>query len=282
MIANSLKTTFFLTLLAVLFIGIGSAFGGTIGMIIGFGLALLMNGGSFWFSDKIVLKMHKAKEAPKDSQLYKIVEELAHKAKLPMPKVYYIQSSSPNAFATGRSPKHAAVAATESLLSILSEDEAKGVMAHELTHVKNRDTLIQAIAVTIASSIAFIAEMLQWAAIFGLGGDDEGAGSLVGTIAIAILAPIIAMVIQFAISRQREFMADAGAVKLMRTPMPLINALQKLEAAAKGHHPKNTRASMESLYIVNPFRGLGLMKLFSTHPPTQARIDAMKKVKYTK
>lgn len=280
MIGNTLKTTAFLTVLAVLFIGLGRVFGGTIGMIIGFAIALAINGGSYWYSDKIVLKMHKAKEAPKNSKLYTIVEDLAKKADLPMPKVYYIQSSAPNAFATGRSPKHAAVAATESLLSILSEEEAKGVMAHELTHVKNRDTLIQAIAVTIASSIAFVAEMMQWAAIFGFGGDDEGGAGLVGTLAIAILAPIIATIIQLAISRQREFLADAGAVKLMKNPTPLISALQKLESAAKGHSPSNTKSAVESLYIINPFKKMGLSKLFSTHPATKDRIEAMRKVQY--
>lgn len=283
MIGNTIKTTFFLTFLAVIFIALGRFFGGTTGMIIGFGIALLLNGGSYWFSDKIVLKMHKAKEAPKDSKLYQIVEELAKKAKLPMPKVYYIESSSPNAFATGRSPKYAAVASTRSLISILSDEELKAVMAHELSHVKHRDTLIQAIAVTIASSIAFLAEMLQWMAIFGFGGDDENPGvGLVGTLAIVILAPIIATVIQLAISRQREYLADAGAVRLLKTPMPLISALQKLESAAKGHHPKNTRATVESLYIVNPFKGSVIRSLFSTHPPTQKRIEAMKRVKFTR
>ena len=167
-----------------------------------------------------------------------MVKELAHKAKMPMPKVYTITAPSPNAFATGRSPKHAAVAATESLLSIMSEEEVKGVMAHELSHIKHRDTLIQTIAVGIASAIAMVAEMLQWMAIFGFGGNDEDSGlsGIVGLIALAILTPIIATIIQLAISRQREYMADAGAVRLMKSPMPLINALQKLESAAQRPH----------------------------------------------
>lgn len=281
MIWNSIKTTMLLAGLAGLFMGFGYLIGSTIGLIIGFAIAMAINFGSYWFSDKIVLKMHKAKEVSKDHKLYQMVEELARKAKIPMPKVYIIQAPSPNAFATGRSPKHAAVAATESLMSILTEEELKGVMAHELSHVKHRDTLIQTIAVAIASAIAMVAEMFQWMAIFGFGGnDDDGMPGLIGLIALAILTPIIATIIQLAISRQREYMADAGAVRLMRTPMPLINALQKLESAAT--HTKKPHASAapaESLYIVNPFRKSALFKLFSTHPQTKDRVAAMKKVK---
>lgn len=282
MIMNKLKTTILLAALAGLFMGFGYLIGSTGGLIIGLIIAMAINFGSFWFSDKIVLKMYKAKEVKKDHKLYIIVKELAHKAKLPMPKVYTITAPSPNAFATGRSPKHAAVAATESLLQILTEEEVKGVMAHELSHVKHRDTLIQTIAVGIAMAIAFAAEMLQWAAIFGFGRgeDDNGIGGIVGVIALAILTPIIATIIQLAISRQREYLADAGAVKIMKSPQPLINALQKLEHAAKNpRHMHATSAPTESLFIVNPFKGSGIVKLFSTHPSTKDRIVAMKKVK---
>lgn len=280
---NRIKTTLLLGTLAAIFMGVGFLIGNKTGLIIGFAIAMGINFGSFWFSDKIVLKMYKAKEVSKDHKLYQIVEELARKAKLPMPKVYIIQANAPNAFATGRSPKSSAVAATESLLTLLSEEEVKGVMAHELSHIKNRDTLIQTIAVGIAASIAMVAEIMQWALIFGFGGDeDNGFGGIVGTIAILILTPIIATVIQLAISRQREYMADAGAVKIMKTPQPLINALQKLEDAAKGARDikkHKSHAPTESLFIVNPFRGSGIASLFSTHPPTKSRIEAMRKLR---
>ncbi|MEC8220816.1 MAG: M48 family metalloprotease [Nanoarchaeota archaeon] len=281
MINNTIKTVFLLTFLAVLFILVGGALGGTIGLIIGVGIALVMNFGAYWFSDKIVLKMHSAKEVYKGHELYDMTAELARVMKLPMPKVYLVHTPSPNAFATGRSPKHAAVAASPSLINLLSREELKAVMAHELSHVKHRDTLIQAIAVTIGASIAFIAEMMQWALIFGMGrSEDEGLTSLVGSIALLILAPIIAVIIQMAISRQREYMADAGAVQVMKTPMPLINALMKLEDFGKNirTQPSPTKMTADALYISNPFKG-GLMGLFSTHPATKDRIAAMKRVK---
>ena len=281
MINNTIKTTILLTFLAALFILVGGALGGTIGLIIGVTLALAINFGAYWFSDKIVLKMHSAKEVHKGHELYDMTQELARVMKLPIPKVYLVHTPSPNAFATGRSPKHAAVAASPSLMKMLTREELKAVMAHELSHVKHRDTLIQAIAVTIGASIAFIAEMMQWALIFGLGRDsDDAMGSLVGSIALLILAPIIAVIIQMAISRQREYMADAGAVQVMKTPMPLIHALMKLDEFGKQlrRQPKPTKMAADALYISNPFKG-GLMGLFSTHPKTKDRIAAMKKVK---
>lgn len=280
MIGNRIKTTLFLGLLAALFMSIGFLIGSTMGMAIGFIIAMGINFGSYWFSDKIVLKMYKAKPVSKDHRLYQIVEELAKKAQIPMPKVYTIQAPSPNAFATGRSPKHAAVAATESLLVLLSESEVKAVMAHELSHVKHRDTLIQTIAVGIAASIAMIAEIMQWTLIFGFGGDeDRGIGGLVGSLAIIILAPIIALVIQLAISRQREYMADAGAVKIMKDANPLITALQKLEGAPRGRSRHVSHRPTESLFIVNPFKGSSVASMFSTHPSTQDRIKKMRAIK---
>ncbi len=279
MALNRLKTTVLLASLAGLFMGFGYLLGSNVGLMIGFVIAMAINFGSYWFSDKIVLKMYNAKEVSKDHKLYKMVEELARLAKMPMPKVYIISAPSPNAFATGRSPKHAAVAATESLLHLLTDEEAKAVMAHELTHVKNRDTLIQTIAVGIASAIGMVAQMLQWMAIFGFGRDNNY-GGIIGVIALAILTPLIATIIQLAISRQREYMADAGAVQLMKTPMPLISALQKLEASVRPQ--RNTSAAAaptESLFIVNPFKGSSVFKLFSTHPTTESRIAAMKRVK---
>ena len=227
MIGNTIKTTLLLGALAGLFIGLGSVFGGKTGMIIGLSIALALNFSAFWFSDKVVLKMHKAKQVT-SGNYFEMVCDLARRNKMPIPKVFIINMSTPNAFATGRSPKHASVACSQSLMDILTHEELSAVMAHELTHVKNRDTLIQTIAVTIASAVAFVAEMLQWAAIFGLGGNSEegnDSGSIIGMIAIMILAPLIASIIQLAISRQREFMADRGAAKLMRSGMPLITAL---------------------------------------------------------
>jgi heat shock protein HtpX len=281
MINNTIKTVFLLTFLAVLFILVGGALGGALGLIIGVSLALIINFGAYWFSDKIVLKMHSAKEVNAGDELYDMVKDLARQMKLPMPKVYLVHTPSPNAFATGRSPKHAAVAASPSLMQMLTREELKAVMAHELSHVKHRDTLIQAIAVTIGASIAFIAEMMQWALIFGLGRDsDDSMGSLIGSIALLILAPIIAVIIQMAISRQREYMADAGAVQVMKTPMPLIHALTKLEEFGKQirRQPSPTKMAADALYISNPFKG-AMFGLFSTHPATKDRIIAMKKVK---
>lgn len=277
MIANSLKTVILLSALAGIIIGIGALFG-TTGLIIGLILAFAINFGSFWYSDKIVLKMHNAKEV-KSGRLYDITKELAQKAKLPIPKVYEIQAPYPNAFATGRSPKKAAVAATGQLMNVMNDDELKGVMAHELTHIKHRDTLIQTIAVGIATGIAFIAEMFQWMAIFGFGGDeDNGFGGLIGILALAIIAPIIATIIQLAISRQREFMADKGAALITKNPQGLISALEKLE---RGHvTPKSpSKQAMASMYIYNPFKNMGLVSLFSTHPPTQKRVQALKQIR---
>lgn len=279
MIGNTIKTTMLLTGLATIFIAMGGMFGGSTGMIIGLTIALVMNFSAFWFSDKVVLKMHNAKEV-KSGNFFELVSDLARRAKMPMPKVFIIQADSPNAFATGRSPTHASVACTKSLMDILSHEELQGVMAHELSHVKNRDTLIQTIAVTIASAISFVAQMLQWMAIFGLGGDSEDGnetGSIVGMIAIMILAPLIASIIQLAISRQREFIADRGAAKIMKTGMPLISALQKLELASTGVKASVSRSSISSLYIINPFKATMISGLFSTHPTTKKRVAELKK-----
>lgn len=280
MIINQIKTTLFLGGLVGLFIGIGYLIGNTTGMIIGFAIAMAMNFGMYWYSDKMVLKMHKAKEVSSSHKLYQVTDELRKKMNLPMPKVYIIETPTPNAFATGRSPKKAAVAASESLIEMLTTDELKGVMAHELSHVKHRDTLIQTIAVGFAGAIAIVAEILQWGIIFGFGGNEEGQGlgSIVGAIAIIILTPIIATAIQLAISRQREFMADAGAAKVMKSGQPLIEALKKLESAAsKPHKTRASRTPNESLYIVNPFKGSAIAGLFSTHPPTEKRVEALQK-----
>ena len=282
MIGNRIKTTILLATLAGLFIGIGYLIGNRTGLVIGFIIAMAINFGSYWFSDKIVLRMYKAKEVSQDHKLYSMVKELSQRAKIPMPKVYTITAPSPNAFATGRNYQNSAVAATESLLQILSEEEVKAVMAHEISHIKHRDTLIQTIAVGIASAISMIANMLQWAIIFGVnrGDDNNGLGGLAGSLAIIILTPIIATIIQLAISRQREYLADAGAAQIMRTAQPMIHALRKLESSVKP--VKNQRASAaptESLFIVNPFKGSSIFKMFSTHPSTDARVEALRKLK---
>jgi heat shock protein HtpX len=282
MIGNTIKTTILLSTLAALFIGLGATFGGKIGMIIGLTIALALNFSAFWFSDKVVLKMHKAKQVT-SGNYFEMVCDLARRNKMPIPKVFIINMSTPNAFATGRSPKHASVACSQSLMDILTHEELSAVMAHELTHVKNRDTLIQTIAVTIASAVAFVAEMLQWMAIFGIGGNNEegnDTGSIVGMIAIMILAPLIASIIQLAISRQREFMADRGAAKLMRSGMPLITALQKLELASTGAKTDIGHSAVSSLYIINPFKASAIAQLFSTHPSTAKRVAALKKYRH--
>lgn len=284
MIGNRIKTTFLLALMAGLFIGIGFLIGNQTGMIIGFAIAMIFNFGSYWFSDKIVLKMYKAKEVSKEHKLYLMVKDLARIAKIPMPKVYTITAPSPNAFATGRNYKNSAVAATESLLQIMSDEEAKAVMAHELSHIKHRDTLIQTIAVGIASAISMIANMLQWAIIFGMGRgeEDNGLGGIAGSLAIIILTPLIATIIQLAISRQREYLADAGAAQIMKTAQPMIMALQKLESHINPNatkHASPSAAPTESLFIINPFKGSSIFKMFSTHPSTKDRIAALKRLK---
>ncbi len=281
MIKNTIKTTLLLASIAGLFIGIGLFFGGRTGMLIGFTIAIMINFFSYWYSDKIVLKMHNAREV-KSGYFYDLVRDLAQQARLPIPKTYIIETPSPNAFATGRSPKYAAVAASSSLINLLSEEELKGVMAHELSHIKHRDTLIQTIAVTFASAIAMIAEMIQWSLIFGLGGnsDEDGAGSWFGMIAIMILAPLIATIIQLAISRQREYLADEGAAKMIKSGIPLANALMKLESFATGTKTDIVHSPTSSLYIINPFKMSSIAALFSTHPSTEDRIKRLKKLKF--
>ena len=234
-------------------------------------LSLVMNMGTYWYSDKIVLKMYKAKEVtPTEApELYGIVRGLVDRANMPMPKVYIIDTPMPNAFATGRNPSHAAVAATTGIMRILDRNELEAVMAHELSHVRNRDTLISSVAATIAGVITFVANMAQWSLIFG-GNDDDG-GNIVGVIAMAILAPIAAMVIQMAISRSREFGADAGGAELSGRPMALASALSKLEGAA-GRVQADVNPSTAHMFIVNPLKGKKLASLFSTHPSTEERI----------
>lgn len=278
---NHLKTTFLLSLLTVLLVMMGGALGGRGGMMIAFVMAFVMNFGSYWFSDKIVLKMYKAKEVTKtdSSGFYQLVERLAARAKLPMPKVYIIPDQSPNAFATGRNPQHAAVAATEGILRMLSTEELEGVMAHELGHVKNRDILVSTIAATIAGAISMIGSMLQWGAMLGGGRDSEeggGIAGLVGTLAMAIIAPMAAMLIQMAVSRSREYLADATGAEICGKPLALANALAKLQNGARAIPMAEQRPATAHMFIVNPLTGRNLASLFSTHPPMEERIARLK------
>lgn len=268
---NGIRTTLLLASLTGLMLLIGGALGGKGGMMIALLFSLVMNMGTYWYSDKIVLKMYHAKEVtPAEApELYGIVRGLVERAKMPMPKVYIVDTPMPNAFATGRSPDHAAVAVTTGIMRILDRDELEGVVAHELSHVRNRDTLISSVAATIAGVVTFVASMAQWSLIFG-GSDDDG-GNIVGVLAMAILAPIAAMIIQMAISRSREFGADAGGADLSGHPMALARALSKLEGAA-GRSPADVNPSTAHMFIVNPLKGKKLASLFSTHPSTQERI----------
>ena len=274
---NRLKTTFLLSLLTVLMVIMGSAIGGRTGMVFAFFMAAAMNFFSYWFSDKIVLKMYGAQEIGEHEHpaFYGMVRRLALQAGLPMPKVYIIPSESPNAFATGRNPEHAAVAATQGILRILSPEELEGVMAHELAHVQNRDILISTIAATFAGAIAMLGNMLQWGAMLGAGrGDDEegGAGGLIGSLAMAIIAPIAAMLIQMAVSRSREYLADESGARICGRPLALANALRKLHTASHMIPMQEARPASAHMFIVNPLTGGSLLKLFSTHPPMEERI----------
>ena len=269
---SGLKTAVLLAVLSGLLILAGGALGGQQGIVLGFIIALVMNFGSYWFSDKIVLRMYNAAEVGPDHPLSRMTRRLATKAGLPMPKVYVIPDMSPNAFATGRDPRHAAVAATEGIVRLLSESELEGVIAHELAHVKHRDILISSVAATLAAAIMFASRM----AMFAGGGrsDDRGGGSPLAAIAVLILGPIAAMLIQAAISRQREFAADRGGAEMVGSPMGLASALRKIESAVK-QIPMDANPATAHMFIMKPFSGGGLMGLFSTHPPTEARVKAL-------
>lgn len=278
---NALKTVFLLTLLTGLFILVGQAIGGQGGMVIAFIFAMGMNFMSYWFSDKIALQMAGAKEASYEDapDLHRMVEQLATFARMPKPKVYVIESPSPNAFATGRDPNHAAVAVTTGILRILNSNELAGVLAHELAHIKNRDTLIATVVAAIAGAITMLAHMAQWALIFGGRGSDEegeGAGSLAGSLLMIILAPIAATIIQLAISRAREYDADATGAQVLGDPNSLANALEKLETGTR-HVPLQANQATAHLFIVNPFAG-GLSGLFSTHPPIAERVARLRRM----
>ena len=273
---NAVKTVVLLGLLTALIIFIGGMAGGQGGMVIALGIAALMNFVSYWFSDKIVLAMHGAKEVDERQapELYAIVANLTQKAGVPMPRLYVVDNPSPNAFATGRNPSHAAVAATTGLLKLMSREEVEGVLAHELAHVKNRDILISSIAATLAGAIMVLANIVRWGAIFGgFGGrDDEGRGvNPLGLLVTAIVAPIAALLIQMAISRSREYQADATGAQIAGNPYGLASALKKL-GQVSARIPMGTSPAVGHLYIVNSLSGRSLFNLFSTHPPLEERI----------
>jgi heat shock protein HtpX len=280
--SNIFKTGLLLAVLTAMLVVIGGAIGGQHGMIVAFVLALGMNFFSYWFSDKMVLAMYGARpiEEAQAPALYAMVRRLATRAQIPMPRVYMMESDTPNAFATGRNPEHAAIAVTEGIMRILDQDELEGVLAHELSHVKNRDVLISTIAATLAGAITYLAHMAQWAAIFGGGrrDDDEGGSSPIAMIAMAIVAPIAAMLVQMAVSRSREFQADATGARLAGRTWGLSKALEKLQMAQQVV-PMDANPATAHLFIVNPLSGRALMNLFSTHPPLEERIARLRAMK---
>ena len=281
---NQFKTFILMLVLTGLFILVGSAIGGRNGAVYAFIFAALMNFFAYWFSDKIVLRMYRAQpvsqsEAP---ELYQIVGELVNKASLPMPKVYIIENDTPNAFATGRNPEHAAVAVTSGILRILSKEELMGVIGHELSHIQHRDILISTIAATIAGAISMLASMARWGAIFGVGRSDDdegGGGNILFVLLFTMVASVAAMLIQMAISRSREYLADEGGAHLSH-PLSLAKALGKLEVAAQ-RIPMDANPSTAHMFIVNPLRGGGVLSLFSTHPPIEERIAKLEEMART-
>lgn len=278
---NGLKTMVLMVTLTLMLVAIGGILGGKSGMTFAFLMAFGMNFITYWFSDKIVLKMYRARrvseaEAP---ELYSMVRRLAQKAELPMPKVYIIDEDQPNAFATGRNHKNGAVAVTKGIMRILSKEELEGVIGHELAHIKHRDILVGTIAATIAGAISYLAQMAQWAMIFGGRRDDEGeGGNPIAALVMMIVGPIAAMIVQMAISRSREYGADAGGAKIAGNPLYLANALKKLHMAAQ-KIPMDANPATSHMFIVNPLTGGGILRLFSTHPPMEERIARLESMR---
>jgi heat shock protein HtpX len=281
---NAVKTVFLLTALTVLFVFFGRLLGGTGGMFLAFGMAIVMNFGAYWFSDKIALSMSGAKEVSYEEapELHRVVERLALQSKMPKPRVYIMDNVTPNAFATGRDPGHAAVAVTSGIMRILDRDELSGVLAHELAHIRNRDTLIATIVATFAGAITMMANMAQWAMLFGgFGRDDDeegsGIGGMVGGLVMIILAPIAAMIIQMAISRAREYGADETGAKILGDPLPLARALEKMETVNRTV-PMQVNPATAHQFTVQPLSGGLMMGLFSTHPPIAERVAKLRQM----
>lgn len=278
---NYVKTTLLLALLTALLVFAGGALAGRGGAMIAFVFAIIMNFGAYWFSDKVVLTMYRAKQVTEAQapELYNMVRQLANKAGLPMPKVYIIPTSNPNAFATGRNPKNAAVAVTEGIMRTLNREELSGVIGHELAHVKHRDILISTIAATIAGAISMLAYMAQWAMIFGGGRAGDEDSNPFAALAMVILAPIAALLIQMAISRSREYAADEAGAKIHGQPRDLASALRKLHAGSK-RAPLKANNATAHMFIVNPLSGKGLSSLFSTHPPMEERVKRLENMRF--
>lgn len=279
--SSQLRTGVLLAALTALIVLFGRLLGGQTGMVVAFMLAMVMNVGSYWYSDKIVLSMYRAVDlAPSDApMIHSIVDELSQRAGLPKPRVVLVPENTPNAFATGRDPKHAVVAVTQGLLQTLSPEEIKGVLAHEMGHVKNRDILIQSVAATLAGAIMIVANMVKWATLFGFGGsDDEEGGNPLFAFVLALIAPIAASLIQMAISRSREFLADETGARLAGNPNYLANALEKLDAYSRRVPLQHGNPATEHMFIVNPFAGMSVAKLFSTHPPTEERVRRLREM----
>ena len=273
--SNTVKTALLLGAMSAVFLLLGDALGGAQGLLLGFVFAIATNFGSYWFSDKIVLRMYGAQEVGPEHRLYGIVGRLAQRAGLPMPRVYTIPEPSPNAFATGRDPRHAAVAATEGILRLLSDDELEGVLGHELAHVKHRDILISTVAATLAAAIIMASRLAMFFGGAARSDDRDGGGGNPFVLLLTIvLAPVAAMLIQMAISRSREFDADAGGASIAGSPLGLVSALRKLEAASKAV-PLEANPATAHMFIIKPGAIAGLMTIFSTHPSTEARIDAL-------
>lgn len=275
---NGLKTALLLGLMTALVLGIGNLVGGQQGMLFAFVLAAIMNFVSYWFSDKIVLALYRARPVDESQtpELFGIVQGLAQRMRIPMPRLYVIPTDSPNAFATGRNPQHAAVAVTEGILRLLNREELEGVLAHELSHVSNRDILISSVAATLAGAIMMIARIAQFSMWFGGGRDDDRGGNPIGLLFMAILAPIAAMLIQLAISRSREYAADETGARIVGHGSGLASALEKLQYASK-RMPLRADPSTAHLFIVKPFTGSALLELFSTHPPLEKRIERLRR-----
>ena len=278
---SNLKTMMLLALLSGIIIVLGGVLGGKGGIIIAFALALFMNVGSYWYSDKIVLRMYGAQEVgPQDApMLHQIVDELAHKAGIPKPRICVIPEQAPNAFATGRDPEHGVVAVTQGIMQLLSTEELKGVLAHEIGHITNRDILIQSIAGVMATAIVSIANFMQFAAIFGFaGGDDEEGSNPFAALLLAFVAPVAASLIQFAISRSREYLADDTGARLAGNPLYLASALEKLNAYSQRVPMEHGNQATAHMFIVNPFSGANMAKLFSTHPPIEERVSRLRQM----
>jgi len=283
MFKNQIKTVVLLSLLAVLLMFIGRLIGGTNGLLIGLVFALGINFVSYWWSDKIIIKIYRAKEADRGeySHIYNAVREITHEAKIPMPKVYIMDTPQSNAFATGRNPKHSAVAVTTGLLNILDHNELKGVLAHEISHIKNRDILIGTVAATIAAVISYVAMMARFAAIFGGMNKDNRSGGVLELLVLAIVAPLMAMVIRFAISRSREYIADESGAKLIRHPEYLASALDKIHKNVS-HFPLKRMGTTDAtahMFIHSPFKGKSFLELFSTHPNVHKRIKRLNELR---